>query len=536
MDRFFNKFIIIACSLLVFSCGQVGFITGGDDDISAPKPIIEEVNPPMASINVQPKEITIPFDEFIQLNSPAKNITVVPNDVTLEAKVKGKTLILKPIKGAWLENTTYAIYLNRAVKDLNESNDSLMTYVFATGDYIDSLETAVRVVDAFTNKPKKGVTVGLYNQPLLDDTSKISPRYVVITNEQGLAQFSHLQKGPFYTYAFDDKNQNTQLNEQEARGALPDVIYADTASEVIPEIRLMASKSKKFAVKTSNYIAPATWCIGFTETLPEGTTINFTSPQPKGLVWNDKNDSLTVFYATQNRSGKVEMVIENELKKDTISKKYFFKDPVKFKYSTNIDKGMLLIGDTLKIQLTEAITLIDSSAIHVMGKQQGDTVYSAIQASYFSNRPDEFGFIHNRNYDSIRLTIPAESIGGENFKNSEELEIKYHIQPKSKTGTLIINLDSIPDFGILEVNTDKGKLEKKIKLQPGIFQYTIPDLQPKNYTFRLIIDTNGDGYWSVGDIFSRQEAERIIWFDDKTQLRANWDVEVSLSLNPKEEF
>jgi hypothetical protein len=53
--------------------------------------------------------------------------------------------------------------------------------------------------------------------------------------------------------------------------------------------------------------------------------------------------------------------------------------------------------------------------------------------------------------------------------------------------------------------------------------------------FRLIIDEDGDGFWSLGDIFSYRDAERVIWFDDKTQIRANWDVEVKLSLIQKEE-
>lgn len=533
MDRHFGKILVFLVVLLAYSCGQVGFITGGEDDEYAPKPILEDVRPPTASINVKPKEIIIPFDEFIQLNSPAKNISVVPADVTLEATVKGKSLSLKPIKGDWVDNTTYAIYLNRAVKDLNEGNDSLMIYVFATGNYIDSLTTAVRVVDAYTNKPKKSITVGLYEQELIDDTSKVSPRYVVMTDDAGLAQFSYLQKGPFYAYAFNDKNQNTQLNEGETRGKLTTIIYADTSTEVIPEIRLMEPRASKFEVKTNNFIAPATWCLGFSKAVPEDTRIIFTNPQPEHLLWNDKKDSLTIFYAMKSRSGKVELVIENIDSRDTISKNYFFKDAVKFNYTTNLEKGSLLIGDTLKIQLIEAINFIDSSQIEVMGKRLGDSVYVSINPIYSKNRGDELTLYHSRVFDSIRVTLPAKAIGGANFSNPEEILLKYNMQPKSKVGTLIVKLDSIPEFGLLEVTTDKGILVKKIKLEQGVLEYTVIDLQPKNYSFRLLIDTDGDRYWSLGDIFTNKQAERIIWFDRKTQIRPNWDVEVKLTLKPE---
>lgn len=536
MDRHFGKILILFVVLLAYSCGQVGFITGGEDDINAPKPILEDIQPPIASINTSPKEIIIPFDEFIQLNSPAKNISVVPADVTLEATVKGKTLTLKPIKGDWVENTTYAIYLNRAIKDLNEGNDSLMTYVFATGSYIDSLETTIRVVDAYTNKPKKSITVGLYEEEIPDDTSKISPRYVVMTDDKGIAQFNYLQKGPFYAYAFNDKDQNTRLNEGEERGKLTSIVYADTSTEVIPEIRLMAPKANKFEVTTNNFIAPSTWCLGFSKALPEDTKISFTSPEPAGVLWNNRMDSLTVFYAMNSRSGKVEMIIEHQEKSDTITKKYFFKEAGKFNYETNLDKGVLLIGDTLKIQLNEAITSFDSSKIELQGKPAEDSIYTSIPLLFSENRPDEITIIHTRNFDSIRLTIPPKAIGGANFLNPEEIILNYQVQPSNKVGTLIINLDSIPEFGILEVNSDKGELIKKIRLESGVYEYKVNNLQPMRYAFRLIIDEDRDEFWSLGDIFKNQEAERVIWFDSKTQIRANWDVEVKLSLKPEEDL
>lgn len=530
MDRHFGKIIVFLSALLTYSCGQVGFINGGEDDKYAPKPILDEMSPPMASINVKPIEIIIPFDEFIQLNSPAKNISVVPADVTLEYTVKGKTLHLKPIKGNWVDNTTYALYLNRAVKDLNEGNDSLMIYVFATGNYIDSLTTAVRVVDAYTNKPIKSITVGLYEQELIDDTSKISPRYVVMTDDTGVAQFSYLQKGPFFTYAFNDKNQNTQLSVGESRGKLTNVVFGDTATEVIPEIRLMAAKTSTFEVLTNNFVAPATWCLGFSKSVPEDARIVFADPQPDGLLWNDKKDSLTIFYAMKSRSGKVELVVENTASRDTISKKYFFKDPEKFNSSTNLEKGSLLIGDTLKIRLIEAITFIDSSQIKVTGKPVGDSVYQSITPVFSSHRADEVTLYHSREFDSIRVTLPGNTIGGENCTNPDEISLNYNVQPKSKVGTLIIQLDSIPEFGLLEMNTDKGLLVKKIRLEQGVFEYNVRDLQPKTYSFRLLIDSDGDGYWSLGDIFTNQEAEHVIWFDSKTQIRPNWDVKVKLSL------
>jgi hypothetical protein len=97
-------------------------------------------------------------------------------------------------------------------------------------------------------------------------------------------------------------------------------------------------------------------------------------------------------------------------------------------------------------------------------------------------------------------------------------------------GTLIVTLDSIPSFGILEITTDKGITVKTITLKAGVNQYVVKYLQPQNYLFKITIDSDENGVWSVGDIFTQQEAEKVIWFDSKTQVRANWDVAVKLSL------
>jgi hypothetical protein len=353
-----------------------------------------------------------------------------------------------------------------------------------------------------------------------------------MTDETGLAQFSYLQKGPFYAYAFNDKNQNTLLNEEESRGKLMTLIYADTATEVIPEIRLMAPKAKAFEVKTNNFIAPATWCLGFSKALPDDVNIRFTSPAPAGMFWNDKKDSLTVFYALKSRSGKVELILEGTTSSDTISKKYFFKDAEKFNYKSNLENGKLLVGDTLSIRLTEAITVVDSSKIEFFGKALGDSTFTPISPQLTTFRPDELTVLHSRAFDSIQIILPEQTFGGTNFLNPEKIVLRYHIQPTNKVGTLIIKLDSIPEFGLLELTTDKGEVVQKIKLVSGVFEYKVTDLQPKSYAFRLLIDEDEDGYWSAGDVFANREAERIIWFDSKTQLRANWDVEVKLSLKP----
>lgn len=527
--------------LTLTSCGEVGTISGGPVDRKAPSPIVEEIDPPMASKNTYPEKITIPFDEFIALNSPGQNIRVVPDDVKLEAKIKKKSLVLTPYSGKWEDTTTYAIYLKRAVKDITEGNDSLMIYVFATGNTIDSLEASIKLVDTYTKKPFANATIGLYEKPLIDDTSKVFPRYIAQTDEKGEGHFKYLKKGPFYAFAFYDENKNNFMDRNEKRGRLHEPVYADTVVDSIPEIKLMPPPpSNVFKVKTNEAIPPATWSLSFNIPKKDSFDIAFLGLEPVGKKWNKEKDSLTVFYGETPRSAKFKAAINYSGKKDTILKKFIFKDPVGYNYKTNLSKGTLLIKDTLTISLNEAIDSIDTNSISIKGKMDEDTTY--IYDIPFSTRlisPEAIQIIHDKKFDSVLVNLLPNAINGFNFKQNDTLDINYIIQKQNKVGNLIITFDTIPPYGVLEVMNDKNEVLYNIIID-SLTEVSLEKLQPGDYKFRFIIDTNKDGKWSTGNIFEMREAEEVIFFKEATTIRANWDVNASLdfksyyeSLTPK---
>ena len=123
----FRFSLILSSLLLLVSCAQIGTLTGGDEDLIAPIP--SNITPPQETSHFSDNSVEFTFKEFVSLNNPQQNIFIVPADVIPTASLTKKTLTvtwgdsLKP-------NTTYVLYLNNAVKDVSEGNDSLMTYVF----------------------------------------------------------------------------------------------------------------------------------------------------------------------------------------------------------------------------------------------------------------------------------------------------------------------------------------------------------------------------------------------------------------------
>jgi uncharacterized protein (DUF2141 family) len=535
MGRYIILISLLAVLFLLAGCGQIGTITGGPIDNKAPYPIMEEVNPPMASLNTYPEVIEIPFDEFIALNKPSENIRVVPDDVKLEPSIRKKTLVLKPIKGEWQPNTTYAIYLKRAVKDITESNDSIMSFVFSTGDYIDSLVTQVKVVDAFDGKPLKDINVGLYSEEFVNDTSKVFPRYIAITDEQGIAQFNYLMNASFYVYAFKDGNKNNQLDPSEKRGRLSDMVIGEVElnNDSIPVIRLMPPRpSATLKIRSNEVEDPPYWKIGFGQRVKKDISISFPEgKEPKGMRWSRKEDSLVLIYGPSKPSDRYTLYYDYKGEKDTLNKKFIIKKEREWNYETNLSRGVLLIEDTLTIRLNQAVDIVNTDKISLYGVEKDDTIKQEIDYTILRPFADEIQIVHARNYDSIYIDLFPNGLNGYDFPLEDTIQVNYAIQGKEKVGELIIEFDTVPPYGIFQMMNEKGDIIDEIEIIDQK-KLTYSNMQPGNYKFRFILDENEDGRWTTGNIFDNTEAEYVLFFKDAINVRANWDVKGELEFLP----
>ena len=126
--------------LLFSSCADISILSGGDKDINSPK-IIKSI-PLFGTTNFNSKEISFTFNEYIKLNNPNQNITISPNSSKIFSKAYGNKLSIQ-ITDTLEENTTYQLRFNNAIQDITEGNDSLINYVFSTGENLDSLSHTV---------------------------------------------------------------------------------------------------------------------------------------------------------------------------------------------------------------------------------------------------------------------------------------------------------------------------------------------------------------------------------------------------------
>lgn len=146
-----------------------------------------------------------------------------------DPRLRGKDLLLK-LKDTLLPNTTYSVSFGQAIADLTEGNLLKgFTYVFSTGDFVDSLSLKGKVISAFDHQPKKNVFVTLYinnNDSLPFDSLplKVPPYYLTKTDEQGEFTIGNLQQADFKLMAIDDQNSDLIFNQPTEKIAFYDTL------------------------------------------------------------------------------------------------------------------------------------------------------------------------------------------------------------------------------------------------------------------------------------------------------------------------
>ena len=60
-------------------------------------------------------------------------------------------------------------------------------------------------------------------------------------------------------------------------------------------------------------------------------------------------------------------------------------------------------------------------------------------------------------------------------------------------------------------------------------KYVFTDLIPGEYYVRIVLDANNNGSWDPINWESKRQAETILWYRSILKVRANWEVEGTLT-------
>ena len=217
---------MLLTAFLAQRCANAVAPTGGPKDERPP--VVVETLPENRSTNFIGKKIEITFDEYITLENANQNVLISPPlNEKPDIKLKNKTVVIK-FKEDLASNTTYTINFGSSIKDLHEGN-LFKDYVFSfsTGDVIDTLSIAGKVLNAESKKPVEDAYVSLYaadrdNLDSLPLTTK--PNYITKTDKEGKFSLNGLADKKYLVFALKDVNSNLYFDQPNEEVAFLDTL------------------------------------------------------------------------------------------------------------------------------------------------------------------------------------------------------------------------------------------------------------------------------------------------------------------------
>ena len=249
-------------ALLLSNCANMKAPGGGPKDIYGPQ--VLESDPPNYTVHFHQKRIELKFNEFVDVSDISTEVFISPPlQKSPEIKTRGKSVIIE-IDEKLHDSTTYSIFFGKSIKDITEGNPiENYTYVFSTGDKIDSLSVIGEVIEAFNLKPREDVLVMLYEDksdtiPFDSLPYLVKPSYLTRTNPAGFFVINNLRDGDYRLFALSDNNYSSTYDNAEEQIAfldsliapkylvpeLADSLYTDSITALLPEDSSIVEESQ----------------------------------------------------------------------------------------------------------------------------------------------------------------------------------------------------------------------------------------------------------------------------------------------------
>jgi uncharacterized protein (DUF2141 family) len=514
----FRKVLIIVFPLILIGCAQVGQLSGGNKDDFAPKPIEGQTIPPNESTNFKGNSFEMTFDEFIQLNNPQQTLFIVPNHAKLKASIHKKT-----VKIEWdeqlQENTTYVIYMNGTVKDVTENNDSLISYVFSTGDRIDSLRYSVTVRDAWTNEYLKDATVGLFTPQ-----DSLKPYYFSKVNRFGIAQFDYLKAGTYQLKAFVDDNKDMLIQPTEAIAFGSGSIQLD--SSIVDTIPLRMSKpAVQEKITSFKFQAPESFIVGANFSLDEATyrmngrSIDLTD------IRKIHSDSVQLFFPVKDLS-TFELVVQTKSLSDTSTIRLTEKEKSSsLQLIPEFNLQNLGPHQSFSFLINDKINKIDTSKIYLT--DPSDSMNVPFKVNFSLNRFELQ--VDRSQHAQLALQLKKGAVESERAHFSDSTTFFAQLKTEKDFGLITLKASSFDEQIIVELLQNEKVITSVVLNDQK--EYAFRSLTPGEYSFRVIKDRNKNSRWDTGNAALDLQPEEVLWFSTPTKVRANWDIDVNLTPN-----
>ncbi|MBO4764400.1 MAG: Ig-like domain-containing protein [Bacteroidales bacterium] len=553
--------LTVACCLFSHSCANTKAAPSGGPKDTIP-PVLLKIEPADRSRNVPTADVKIAliYNEYTVVKDASGIYLSPPTKHAPTAKVKGKS-ILVTLRDTLAENTTYTIDFNNALADNNEGNMApRFTYVFSTGDSIDSMYLTGTVLDCEKLTPVKGVLVALYDDLSDSACMKSLPAAATRTDDWGFFVIRNVKPQAYQIYAYSDEDKDNLYLQGEDFIAFHDTLFTPTliVRDSIYELGsfdmkdTLACKKRQSQLSLLLFKETASRQFiknkgrtdskkGFIRFNAHNTVLNsfqifgvdssaitthFTPERDSMEFWINTTytlpDSLllTLEYLKTDSLGNLAMTKEDLAVSLSDEQKKALADKAKADTLINVTydcKNENVEQDGITLKFPDPLASIDTSAILFIAtnpKNQNDTI-----AFVFEKDSLLFEVYHMQSSQKYQTGYKYQVVYPEGIfrdiygRKNKENKIDIQLPNTDKTGSITLNVTGVKDtrYIIELVSSDKKNVFRKFTVDKDMQLY-FPYLTAGEYTFRITEDRNGNGIFDSGNLLDRKQPEKVIMF------------------------
>ena len=473
MKKYYSLPIVIIFAIVQIivhtSCAVIVPPSGGPKDTLPPH--LVNALPKDSSLHFKENKIVLTFDEFVDVKGAEQNMIVSPNPLHLPSVEYKLREVTVKLKDSLLPNTTYTIDFGNSIKDVNEGNIAKnFSYVFSTGNYLDSGELHGKVLLA--NNGKKDTTLIVVLHKNLNDTAikKNPPLYYARLDSSGSFYFKNLPIEKFAVYALESSYSKRYDDSTQMFAFLDSTVNVHESSR---EITLYAFQEAKRKEKKSS---------SSTNTTTQKKSDKSKTAPPKEI--------------------KVKLDAGNNGKQDLLS-------PLSISFSKKyetIDTSKIILCDTLYKKLNGYSFLLDTSQEKVL-------------INYSWKEDEKLCVV-------VAQDAVADSVGN-TLANNDTL--RFATQKESEYGSLKFRFNDADTLKnqVLQIIA-QDKIVQTIPVTSK--EYQIKLFPPGDYELRVLYDKNKNGKWDTGNFKNKLQPEIVKDLKQKIKIKADWDNEFDMNL------
>ena len=538
-------FLFIAS--IITGCANVVAPTGGEKDIEPPRPV--SFSPESLTTHFKGREIKISFDENFSLNNPSSEIYLSPtSSEKLRYKIKHKHLFVT-LPDSLKENTTYTLHFGNSIADITEGNKiEGLTYVFSTGEVIDSFRIQGVLKDALTLKPDKNFLVMLYSDANDSAVAKIKPAYFTRTDENGVFVLSYLHYGTYRLFCLNDKNLDYLYDQPEEEVAFIDTLITVNDSidfysmfSFIPDqkktvlLSVSNSENNKIAFAFNHPVSDI-----LPKIISDSTKILFQSHSRNNdtiFVWYESKQRDSV-YCSYTLDGKIDTI---GIRMKVLSSQKGIA-PVKFSMRSNLlgtkNNYSLSSEKNLEFHFNYPIQKVRKDLFAEIRSDSTSEIRNGLLVLKIDSLTGlrysvlDFDFEKGKNYS---VTIPKNYFTDIFGNSNDSLVLHFKKSEEISTGNLhleIMNEDTAHHY-FAELVSGKTVI-KHWQISSGKNICNITAVTPSTYRLRFVRDDNENDKWDAGDYWLHVQPEKVTYAAKDIVVRANWDMEAeAVIVSPK---